>query len=592
MTLWSERVVSSVTDEWGAVWALTSALQNPTRYGPFHNVGAGNGDDVADAVSNPSWTAIVYCITPLGAGASQIIYLSPLSANQNGAGTVLDTNPSSLVVSMHPYWCPANDDLVVYRTMDDSPFQCEIRKVVPSTATVTSLKTISRTLGDVIFPRYNFDGSRIAYGLDDDIWIMNADGTGATQVVTGIGANLQGGLDYAWSPVADELAYCKTNGEFRRIQGDGSGDTLLYTDSSPYWGFTLYPWSSDGQALYFFKRDQGSDPEFSLWGIDAVTGGAGQLSPLRLSWGGGTDRLAYVYSDRIYWQSGDDDATDVVSCDLTGAGLRTEITFGASGTMTTVLFAAKSIFSGSNLYTLDPASGASDSIGSTGRAITGLAQRPSDGVLFAVTTPNSSSNPTSLLTLDKDTGAATLVGALTGMASGGPIPDIAFASDDTLYGYSANSPRRLHTINTSTGVCTEVSTTEVPTPFSGGGLACTASDELYLFSKEADGIFYLVDRATGTLTAQPALTGATSYGSFAPVNSASFGEDGLCWVIVNDQDLGIYHLAQVDVATASIVDVAAIANNFDALAWGDVAFNGIAIDRFVSGFYYWLNQPS
>lgn len=343
MTLWS---YIDTGDGWGddthaAVWALSRVPgQDPVRLSQFHNSGAGNGDDVADAVTNPSENKIVYCITPLGAGASKLMYAPfPLVRGTIGdyssvpGSGILDTQPSTLVTSMHPHWCPNDDDLVVYRTLDDSPNESQIKKVVPSTATVTSLKTISRSLGNVYFPRYNYNGTRIAYFLGSDLWVMNADGTGATQVVTGIGATPQGGLDYAWSPVADELVYSKvltSTQEIRRIQGDGTGDTLLYSDSIKWWALTLYPWAPDGSAVYYFRRTESVDPKFTLWVVDASAGGATQISPTRYSYGGGNDDLAYVFGNRVYWRvvdfTGNDYGT-IVSCALDGSDLRTEITF-------------------------------------------------------------------------------------------------------------------------------------------------------------------------------------------------------------------------------------------------------------------------
>ena len=107
-----------------------------------------------------------------------------------------------------------------------------------------------------------------------------------------------------------------------------------------------------------------------------------------------------------------------------------------------VLYAAQgSVTTTSDLYTIDPDTGAATSVGAIGFSLTGMAFRPSDGVLFGVTSNNSASNPRSLITIDPDTGAGTLVGAL-GVTSG--LADIAFRSDDVLYGYTP-STRTLYT---------------------------------------------------------------------------------------------------------------------------------------------------
>ncbi len=160
----------------------------------------------------------------------------------------------------------------------------------------------------------------------------------------------------------------------------------------------------------------------------------------------------------------------------------------------------------SNLYTVDPATAALTSVGASGFAITGLSFRPSDQVLFGVTSNNSASNPRSLITVDATTGAGTLVGAL-GVTSG--LADIAFRSDGALYGYSPSNST-LYSVNTSSGAATQVSATAIPATALGFGLAFDSTDTLYVFPKGAAGVFYIVDETTGGLTAQTALTGQAS----------------------------------------------------------------------------------
>jgi hypothetical protein len=65
----------------------------------------------------------------------------------------------------------------------------------------------------------------------------------------------------------------------------------------------------------------------------------------------------------------------------------------------------------SNLYLLNPSSGALlQTIGPIGFAVTGLAEDPSTGTLYGVTSLGSTTNPGSLITVNKTTGAGTLVG--------------------------------------------------------------------------------------------------------------------------------------------------------------------------------------
>jgi hypothetical protein len=225
--------------------------------------------------------------------------------------------------------------------------------------------------------------------------------------------------------------------------------------------------------------------------------------------------------------------------------------YGASGGVNTT----------SDLYTIDTTTGAGTSIGAIGFGITGLAFRPSDDVLFGVTNNNSASNPRALVTIDTVTGAGTLVGAL-GVANG--IADISFRSDDALYGYAPTN-RTLYSINTSTGAATQVSATAIPTSGFGYGDAFDSGDILYVFPKGTAGAFYIVDPATGGLTAQTALSGTAFTNGI--INAAAFDVDDLAWVSVISSG-PVWDIGTIDVGSSSIAGVGSTVSNLDALAWG------------------------
>lgn len=232
----------------------------------------------------------------------------------------------------------------------------------------------------------------------------------------------------------------------------------------------------------------------------------------------------------------------------------TQVLYGGLGSAATT----------SDLYTVDPVTAAFTSIGASGFAITGLAMRPSDNVLFGSTSSQSASNPRSLITLDTTTGAGTLVGAFGGSAV---IPDLAFRSDSVLYGYNAQD-RTLYTINTTTGAITQVSATAVPTSGIGYGLAFDSTDTLYLFPKTAEGgVFYIVDETTGGLTAQSVLSGAPGSGATKGVGAAAFDASDVCYIAINTTGAQ-YWLATVSVSTGVITSIGAAATNADAIGWG------------------------
>jgi hypothetical protein len=115
--------------------------------------------------------------------------------------------------------------------------------------------------------------------------------------------------------------------------------------------------------------------------------------------------------------------------------------------MTAVLYAARgAAATTSDLYTVDPVTAATTSIGPTGFGITGLAFDPTTGILYGSTNANSTAHPKSLITIDPATGAGTFVGSFGGKT----IPDIAFKSDGTLYGWS-NADNKICTIDKATG---------------------------------------------------------------------------------------------------------------------------------------------
>ncbi len=91
----------------------------------------------------------------------------------------------------------------------------------------------------------------------------------------------------------------------------------------------------------------------------------------------------------------------------------------------------------SNLIRIDPATGlqlSSVAITSNGKglSIADLAAQPGTGTLFGVTGPNGPA-PSSLFTIDKTTGNATMVGVVGGANSPFPFASIAFAPTGTLY---------------------------------------------------------------------------------------------------------------------------------------------------------------
>lgn len=258
----------------------------------------------------------------------------------NGIGT---DQPSLLSTSEQPWWRPDGSG-IVYKQLDNSPNESYIRTCDLDTSTGISsndtlLLTVSRsTVGNILFPTYSFDGSKIVYGIqrtgNDQIWSMDADGSNNTQIATTI-ASMECGAAFSLANTQNKVAYTKVNGsntEIRLVNTDGTGDTLLQsnTTASMLFQLTRRAWTDDDSALLYFKRDNiGTDPEFSMYSVDTGGGGESILSPARTSYGANNDCLAFVFGPRVYWVGSDtfndgDNTAVMYSCLPDSTGFRTE----------------------------------------------------------------------------------------------------------------------------------------------------------------------------------------------------------------------------------------------------------------------------
>ena len=134
------------------------------------------------------------------------------------------------------------------------------------------------TGGDARMPLWQPQGDRIAYLADRsgnrEIWTMQSDGTGQTQVTFSEG-NVSG---YSWSPDGARIAYVVaappgTLPEFslRVIDSDGSGFEQLTTgnwDTSPVW-------SPDGARIAFRSESRNQ----ALWVVESDGSGLASLGP-------------------------------------------------------------------------------------------------------------------------------------------------------------------------------------------------------------------------------------------------------------------------------------------------------------------------
>ena len=204
----------------------------------------------------------------------------------------------------------------------------------------------------------------------------------------------------------------------------------------------------------------------------------------------------------------------------------------------------------SQLYTINQTTAATTALGNIGFGITGLAFRPSTGVLYGVTT-----SPRSLITINTVTGAGTLIGA-----TGGAIADISFRSDGTLFGWFEPAADDLVTINLTTGAMTTVGNAGLST--AGSGLAFNAAGTLYFAGDDSGGDFRTVNTSTGLTTIVATLSG----GPFGEVAALAFHPvtDVLWGIVLNDPTAT---LVTINVATGAITTIGSLPDGMDGLAF-------------------------
>jgi hypothetical protein len=164
----------------------------------------------------------------------------------------------------------------------------------------------------------------------------------------------------------------------------------------------------------------------------------------------------------------------------------------------------------SNLLILNPDTGAVvKSVGPIGFAVTGLAIDPTTGTLYGVTgqsTKLGAPNPASLITINRTSGAGTLVGDERPDSEG--AADITFTPDGALYGWLESNTDDLISIDKVTGAATVVGESGLDTY--GSGIASNSAGVLYFAGEGEDAPLRTVDRNTGLTTVVATMNGDTT----------------------------------------------------------------------------------
>ena len=119
---------------------------------------------------------------------------------------------------------------------------------------------------------------------DNDIWVMNADGTGHRNLTTGsltVGGRILGdGKEEqpAWSPDGTRIVYVSDrNGgddDIWVMNADGTGHRNLHDNNDPE---SKPAWSPDGSRIVFVHNTGEEDDDDDIWTMDAQTGAEWEL---------------------------------------------------------------------------------------------------------------------------------------------------------------------------------------------------------------------------------------------------------------------------------------------------------------------------
>jgi Tol biopolymer transport system component len=179
-------------DDTGQVGTMSIDGSNEQAFGPLRNTNTG------DAMNTVSWSS----------DGSQIAYaysgnLYVMNADGSGRRQLTDAPGGDY----YPAW--SSNDVIAYwhgspTGEEGGPPDAEIYTIPASGGTPTRL-----THNDVsdIEPAWSPDGTQIAYWHGGDLWVMQADGSGAHSVY--VGAERGGAWAPAWSPDGTRIAFLK-----------------------------------------------------------------------------------------------------------------------------------------------------------------------------------------------------------------------------------------------------------------------------------------------------------------------------------------------------------------------------------------------
>ena len=189
--------------------------------------------------------------------------------------------------------------------------------------------------------------------------------------------------------------------------------------------------------------------------------------------------------------------------------------------------------------------------------ITGMAAHPATGVFYGITSPLSTTQRQTLVTIDVATGKATLVGEMRHQGS-----DIAFNRAGILFVWLPTTSQ-LGIVDSSTGAVTPIG----PVRGSGppAGLAIDSQGRAYITPKGAGGTLDTVEIGTGNIVAGPQLSGAPFP---TAINSMTFTPSGLLLAVNSNAGIPAHtRLVTINVASGAVSNIGTLPDDTDALTF-------------------------